>query len=95
MPINGSTRELILAYAQEGRSQRWIAQETGIARNTVAKIIAEGPTEGGSKTVAVAQKWLKSTQPSRVRAIVARWLKKWLKLSHTSPSCRRPPSTAT
>ena len=49
VPINGSTRELILAYAQEGRSQRWIAQETGIARNTVAKVIAEG-AEGGSKS---------------------------------------------
>ena len=67
VPINGSTRELILAYAQEGRSQRWIAQETGIARNTVAKIIAEGPTEGGSKTVAAAQK-VAQKHPALARA---------------------------
>ena len=71
MPISGSTRDLILAYAREGRSQRWIAQETGIARNTVAKVIAEGPTEGGSKsgspTVEVAQKVAQSTsQPKSV-----------------------------
>lgn len=70
MPISGSTRDLILAYAREGRSQRWIAQETGIARNTVAKVIAEG-AEGGSKsgspTVEVAQKVAQSTsQPKSV-----------------------------